>query len=877
MSKIFSTLLSYAMLAAIMGLIVLLLIFSHYGKSVDDYHQLATYEPPITSRLYAADGKLLAEYASEKRVFVPYETIPPKLIQAFISAEDKKFFSHGGVDFMGITRAVFQNIRNIGRGRRMIGASTITQQVAKNFLLTNEASFERKIKEAILAVRIERAFTKEYIMELYLNQIYLGHYSYGVAAAALNYFNKSLDELTIAEDAFLAALPKGPNNYDPDKRYDEAVARRNWVLSRMAEDGYISEEEAASAAQEPITLAKRAQSETASDGEYFAEEIRRDLVSKYGEDILYKGGLAVRTTLDPEMQKHASDALRQGLLNYDRRHGFRAPITHIDLDAIPDVEPVEQPVPAEQSEQSDQAETSAEESEETEVAEEEIPDPKWLEPLKSVSAATYVPETWKTAIVTNVTAEAAEIGLADKTTGSIPLAELKWARKNLPDQTLGPEITAASEVLKTGDVVWVEPVKFGAKRVPYPENTYTLRQIPEVEGAMVVLDPHTGRVLAMVGGFSFKRSQFNRAVQAKRQPGSSFKPFVYLAALDEGFTPSTLVLDAPFVMEQGNGMGKWKPKNVSKRFYGPTTLRMGIEKSRNLITIRLARAIGIDKVVEYAKKFGISDDLPPQMSVAIGSGETTVLRLATAYGMLVNGGKKIEPVLIDRIQDRTGATVYNSDTRPCENCRDAMWDGQPAPKIPDIREQIEDPRSAYQIINIMTGVLAPGGSASNLRRLGRTFAAKTGTSNNSLDAWFVGVTPDLVMTIFVGFDDPRTLGKHDLGGTVASPIFKQFVDTALKDEPRIPFRVPAGIRLVRVNHKTGQPASPKDRDVILEAFKIGENWRGKIKGTLDGSDDARQTEETEEEEQPNNADKLQNRINQIEEIDDNIPDIGSVF
>ncbi len=873
MSKIFSTLLSYAMLIAIMGLIALLLIFSHYGRSVDDYRQLATYEPPITSRLYAADGKLLAEYASEKRVFVPYEAIPKQLIHAFISAEDKKFFSHGGVDFMGITRAVFQNIRNIGRGRRMIGASTITQQVAKNFLLTNEASFERKIKEAILAIRIERAFTKEYIMELYLNQIYLGHYSYGVAAAALNYFNKSLDELTIAEDAFLAALPKGPNNYDPDKRYDEAVARRNWVLSRMAEDGYISEEEAASAAQEPITLAKRAQSETASDGEYFAEEIRRDLVSKYGEDILYKGGLAVRTTLDPEMQKHASDALRQGLLNYDRRHGFRAPIAHIDLDAIPDPEPVEQPA----AEETLTDETAADETEsaESDFAEEiPQPDPKWLEPLKAVPAASYVPETWKTAIVTNVTDEAAEIGLTDKTTGTIPLAELKWARKNLPDQTLGPEINAPSEVLTAGDVVWVEPVKFGAKRVPYPENTYTLRQIPEVEGAMVVLDPHTGRVLAMAGGFSFKRSQFNRAVQAKRQPGSSFKPFVYLAALDKGFTPSTLVLDAPFVMEQGNGMGKWKPKNVSKRFYGPTTLRMGIEKSRNLITIRLARAIGIDTVVEYAKKFGISDDLPPQMSVAIGSGETTVLRLATAYGMLVNGGKKIEPVLIDRIQDRTGATVYNSDTRPCENCRDAMWDGQPAPKIPDIREQIEDPRSAYQIINIMTGVLAPGGSASNLRRLGRTFAAKTGTSNNSLDAWFVGVTPDLVMAVFVGFDDPRTLGKHDLGGSVASPIFKQFVDTALKDEPRIPFRVPAGIRFVRVNHKTGKPASPKDRDVVLEAFKIGEDWQGKIKGTLDGSDEEN---EQIDDDKADKTEQMHNRMRQTEEIEDNMPDIGSVF
>ncbi len=827
MSKIFSTLISYALFLSILGLIALLIVFSHYGKSVDDYRQLAKYEPPITSRLYAADGRLLAEYASEKRIFVPYEAIPKTIVQAFISAEDKKFFKHGGIDFVGIARAVIMNIKNIGSGRRMMGASTITQQVAKNFLLTNEASFERKIKEAILATRIERAFSKEYIMELYLNQIYLGYSSYGVAAAALNYFNKSLDELTIAETAFLAALPKGPNNYDPVKHHDEAIGRRNWVLLRMLEEGYITPEQASEAAQEDIVLASRPEKETATDAEYFAEEVRREIVSRYGEEALYTGGLAVRTTVDPEIQKIAAQSLRQGLIDYDRRHGYRGPLTRANID-----------------------------------------EEEWLDVLLSVPAPADIPGQWQTAVVLSVNAKQAEIGLTDGTTGTLPLAEMKWAQKNLPDQTLGPVITGADQVLSIGDVILVQRVTRDARWKPYPENTFALRQVPTIEGAMVVLDPHTGRVLSMVGGYSFRRSQFNRAVQAKRQPGSAFKPFVYLAALDEGFTPSTLILDAPFVMDQGPGMPKWKPKNYSNRFYGPTTLRMGIEKSRNLMTVRLAKAIGVEKVVEYARKFGISDDIPNQMSIALGSGETTVLRLATAYGMLVNGGKKITPILIDRIQDRTGATVYNSDSRPCEKCRTDGWHGEEAPDIPDIREQIADPRSAYQIINIMTGVLAPGGSAGHLRSLGKTFAGKTGTSNSSMDGWFVGVTPDLVVAIFMGFDEPRTLGSRDTGGVIAAPIFRSFVRKAMKDEPLIPFRVPPGIRLVRVNHKTGQPAKPRDKDVILEAFKAEEDW-SRTTPVIDGADVDDTTVP---------AEKTAPTVRRhTEEIDDNIPGVGGVF
>lgn len=830
MSKLLSTLLSYALLVTILALIVILLIFSHFGRSVDDYRQLASYEPPITSRLYASDGNLLAEYASEKRAFVPYDVIPKNVINAFIAAEDKKFFSHGGLDFLGISRAILQNIKNIGRKRRMIGASTITQQVAKNFLLTNEESFERKIKEAILAIRIERAFSKEYIMELYLNQIYLGHYSYGVAAAALNYFNKSLDELSLAECAFLAALPKGPNNYDPDKRYDEAIKRRNWVLSRMLEDGNISEEDYKKSIEEPITVAKREKSDDSINGEYFAEEVRRTIASKYGEDALYKGGLAVRSTLDPKIQQYATQALRQGLVEYDRRHGWRGPIGNIDIEALPEPAAEDEEIKEISSEivDKDISDTSNTTKE---------PEPKWLKPLQDFKVPTYVDKTWEKALVLKVEKKQAEIALENGKIGNIPFEEVEWAKQNLSDQTLGPDIKEVGEVLKVGDVVFVEPVIKNKKGEAYPEMSFGLRQEPNIEGAMVVLEPHTGRVSAMVGGYSFKKSQFNRATQAKRQPGSSFKPFIYLAAMDEGFTPSSLVLDAPFVMDQGNGLGKWKPKNVSKRFHGPTTLRVGIEKSMNLITIRIAKAIGIKKVVEYASKFGIADDLPEQMSIALGAGETTVLRLATAYGMIVNGGKKIEPVLIDRIQDRHGTTVFNSDARPCNRCQLGQWKGEGMPKIPDIREQIEDPRSAYQIINIMTGVLAPGGSASNLRSLGRTFAGKTGTSNDSFDGWFVGVTPDLVVVIFLGFDVPRTLGAHDTGGLIASPIYKRFVNQALKNEPLIPFRVPNGIRLVRVNHKTGKPATPKDTDVITEAFKSGEDWQGKLKGGyIDGTD-----------------------------------------
>ncbi len=749
-----------------------LFVAVHFSQDLPDYRQLEKYEPLITSRLYASDGQLLAEYAEEKRIFVPITAIPKRVIQAFISAEDKNFYKHSGIDFMGIARAIVINIRNIGTNRRLVGASTITQQVAKNFLLTNEMSFKRKIKEALLARRIEQTFDKDHILELYLNQIYLGFRSYGVASAALMYFNKSMDELTLAETAFLAALPKGPNNYNPLKNYDGAVERRNWVLDRMAEEGYITTQEAAQAKQEPIVVQERELNETVKNADYYNEEIRRMIEKRYGENALYQGGLSIRTSLDPHLQNIAVDVLQKGLLSYDKRHGYRGPVQHFQtLD-------------------------------------------NWVEELNTVIRPAYLPDSWKTAVVLSMDEENTTIGLPDGSQGLIPLKDMRWARKALPEGHISStEVKKPTDVFAPGDVIYVE-----GKENKNNTAFYYLQQFPQVEGAIVALDPHTGRVLAMVGGLSYQRSQFNRAVQAYRQPGSSFKPFVYLTALDNGFTPSSLILDAPLVVDQGPGQEKWKPRNYTKIFYGPTTLRVGIEKSRNLMTVRLAQAVGIDKTVEYAKKFGIADNLQPVLSMALGSGETTLLRLTTAYAMLVNGGKKISPNLIDRIQDRSGKTIYKHDKRPCPNCQGSTATNAEVPEIPDEREQIQDPVSAYQMVNIMTGVVERG-TGRIAQTVKRTLAGKSGTSNDNFDTWFIGFSPDLVVGVYVGYDIPRTLGPRDTGGVVAAPIFRDFMVAALKDKPDIPFRVPSGVRLVRVNLKTGKPAQPGDKEVILEAFR----------------------------------------------------------
>lgn len=770
--RFLATMVSLFFLGCFVLLGIGLFVTIHYSQDLPDYRQLEVYEPLITSRLYANDGQLLAEYASEKRIFVPISSVPKRIIQAFISAEDKNFYKHGGIDFTGIARAIIINLRNIGSGRRLVGASTITQQVAKNFLLTNEMSFTRKIKEALLARRIEQTFDKDHILELYMNQIYLGFRSYGVASAALMYFNKSMDELTLSESAFLAALPKGPNNYNPLTNYKGAIERRNWVLDRMAEEGYITKEEALNAQKEPIVVQERELNETVENADFYNEEIRRMIEKRYGENALYQGGLSVRTSLDPHLQNIAVKVLDNGLTNYDRRHGFRGPIQTIEV---------------------------------TE---------NWAESLENIIRPNYIPASWQIAVVLKTDEQFAHIGLSDGTEGQIQLVDLKWARKALPEGRVSEnEVKTPGDVLHKGDVIYVKPRPNKAGK-----PLYRLEQFPEVEGALVALDPHTGRVLAMVGGLSFKRSQFNRAIQAYRQPGSSFKPFVYLTALDNGFTPSSLILDAPLVVDQGPGQEKWKPRNYTKIFYGPTTLRTGIEKSRNLMTIRLAQAVGIEKTVEYAKKFGIADQLQPVLSMSLGSGETTLLRLTAAYGMLVNGGKKITPNLIDRIQDRTGKTIYKHDKRACPNCQGIEATNAAVPEIPDEREQIQDPVSAYQMVNIMTGVVERG-TGKIAQTVKRTLAGKSGTSNENIDTWFIGFSPDLVVGVYVGFDTPRTLGPRDTGGVVAAPIFRDFMADALKDKPDIPFRVPPGVRLVRVNYKTGKPAKPGDELVILEAFR----------------------------------------------------------
>ena len=788
-------------------------IFHEFGRDLPDYRQLADYEPPVTTRVYAGDGRLLAEYAVEKRIFVPIHVMPKQVVQAFLSAEDKHFYQHQGIDPLGIVRAALSNLKQIGSGRRPAGASTITQQVAKNFLLTNEVSIARKIKEAILAFRIEQAFSKQRILELYLNEIYLGFGSYGVAAAALNYFDKSLDELTIAEAAYLAALPKAPNNYHPINKPDAAKARRDWVIGRMEEDGAITAEEARAAEADPLVVRQRKDDQTVR-ADVFAEEVRRELAQRFGENALYKSGLLVRATLDPHLQEIATAALRKGLELYDRRHGWRGPVAHIDVKG------------------------------------------DWMPSLRSIERPKGADPAWTLGVVIHLDDAAAEIGLPNGTRGRIPLSEMKWARSQKyenGDESLGPAIRKPEEAVGLGDVVLAEPIagrpvdpeavetkKDKGPKAVFPAGTFALRQTPAIDGALVALNPHTGRVLAMVGGYSYERSQFNRAVQAKRQPGSAFKPFVYLAALESGYTPATLILDAPFVIDQGPGLPKWRPENYTQKFYGPSTMRLGIEKSRNLMTVRMAQTIGMEKVIDVANRFHVGDGMENLLSAALGSAVISPLRLTSGYAMLVNGGKEITPSLIDRIQDRNGRTVFRHDTRPCPNCQALQWAGQPVPDIPDVRKVVTDPASAYQMVSMLQGVVERG-TGTAIKAVGKPLAGKTGTTNDSMDTWFVGFAPDLAVGVFVGFDELRSLGKKETGGSVAAPIFRDFMAEALKDKAGVPFRVPPGIRLVRVRAGDGRPAGPADSDVILEAFKPDNVPTGKGEvlegqGSSDGPD-----------------------------------------
>lgn len=792
--RILAKLFSFLCLCAISGIILIFMVFQYYTKDLPDYSYLKDYQPPILTRLYADDGRMLATIAAERRVFVPINTIPPLVSGAFLAAEDQHFYSHPGIDFFGVMRAVLINIKNIGKGRRPVGASTITQQVAKNMLLTNEVSLARKVKEVILAGRIEQSLSKNRILEIYLNEIFLGKRSYGVAQAAMNYFNKSLDELTIAEAAYLAALPKAPNNYRPERHYKAAVTRRNWVLSRMVVTKLITQFEADVAVKLPLETFSREKTRVVEGGSYFAEEVRRQLVSQFGKDSVLEGGLTVKTSLDPKLQKAATDSLRAGLIAYDMRNrGWRGPVAH--LKNLED----------------------------------------WQESLAKIAQPAGSGK-WRLALVAKNKPRETQIVFADATKGAIPWPHMRWARKELGGDRFGPEVHKPSDVLKIGDVVLVETVELKEGEEAPALPAYKLRQIPKVQGAIVALDPHTGRVYAMTGGFSSQISQYNRATQAFRQPGSAFKPFVYMAALNKGFTPSSLILDAPFEYDQGPGLPIWKPENYSQLFYGPTPLRRGIEKSRNVMTVRLANSIGMEAVVEEAKKFGVVDDMPTLLSFSLGAKETTPMRLATAYGMIVNGGKKIHPSLIDRVQDRNGRTVWRTDTRPCEGCETDLWiQGSDTPYIPDTREQVEDPRIAYQMVSMMEGVVKRG-TGIRLRSLGIPLAGKTGTTNESRDAWFIGYTPDLVAAVYVGFDEPKPLGKKESGSSVAVPIFKSFITKAMKDKPIIPFRVPPGLRMVRIDAETGAVAPFSDKKAMWEAYiPETEPKEGERRIVLDGT------------------------------------------
>jgi penicillin-binding protein 1A len=750
----------------------------HFSKSLPDYSQLQDYEPAVMTRVHAADGSLLAEYARERRLYIPIQAVPPLVIHAFIAAEDKNFYEHSGIDFSGIARAGLLYVQQYGSGRRPQGASTITQQVAKNFLLTNEVSFARKIKEALLAMKIERAFSKERILELYLNEIYLGMGAYGVAAASLLYFDKSVHELSIAEVAYLAALPKAPNNYHPFRQRERAVERRNYVIDRMAEDRYITAQDAEKAKKEPLKIVQRPTGAHIFAAEYFAEEVRRYIYENYTEKKLYEGGLSVRTTLDPKMQVLARKVLVDGFVNFDEQQGYRGASNKVDVSG------------------------------------------DWGAKLAEVKALSDV-APWRLAVVLETGDQTARVGFQpprdpggavskQRETGTVPLEGVKWA-KAASGPLRGKTPSKVSQVLDVGDVVYLEPLAG-------KDGQFRLRQVPEVSGAMTVMDPQTGRVLAMVGGFSYEQSQFNRATQALRQPGSSFKPLVYATALDNGYTPSTIVLDAPIEIDTGTGI--WSPENYSRKFYGPSTLRFGIEQSRNVMTVRLAQDIGMPLIGEYAKRFGVYDNLPPYLSFALGAGETTLLRMTAAYAMLDNGGRKIQPTLIDRIQDRYGHTIYKHDARECRGCDAEKWTNQNEPTLIDRRERVLDQMTAYQIVSIMEGVVQRG-TATVVKEVGKPIAGKTGTTNDEKDAWFIGFSPDLVVGVYLGYDKPRHLGRGATGGVLAAPIVRDFMKVALADKPAVPFRVPPGIKLIRIDPKSGMRAGPGDQRVILEAFKPG--------------------------------------------------------
>ena len=736
----------------LISVISILSVLWAFSNNLPDYKFLKNYKPPVSSKVYSGEGELVSDFSSEKRIFIPYDAIPKKIINSFLSAEDKNFFTHPGVDAKGVLRAIINNIYNVIYSKRLEGASTITQQVAKNFLLTNEVSLNRKLKEAILAFRIERALTKERILELYLNQIYLGQGTYGIASASLKYFDKSINDLDYGESSLLAALPKAPSKYNPYKNIKIAKFRRNLVLKNLLDNRYISKQEYEKFFKSEILLKKRKKIYL-EDTRYYVEDIRKNIVEKFGFEKVYKQGFNIKTPLNLNLQKIATQSLRKGLVDYDQRKGWRGPITFKkDLK-------------------------------------------NWDKNLKEYRLEKSI--GWKIAIVKNISEFNADIETSEKKLGKINFSGISWTKKKI------------KELFKVGDIIYVKKNK---------NNFYDLKQIPKANGSITVMDPFTGRILALSGGFSFKKSEFNRATQALRQPGSAFKPFIYALALENKYSPATLVLDAPLVLEQGSDLKMWKPENYGKKFYGPSTLRTGLEKSRNLMTVRVAQDLGIKKIVNFSKKLGIYEDPEELLSISLGSAETTLLKLTTAYCSFVNGGKLVRPIMIDRIQDSEGNTIYNSEKRYCSNCEHVSFESTTVPKISDNFKQIFSPESAYQMTSMLEGVVKRG-TGKKLRDLKLDIAGKTGTTNKNTDTWFIGFTSKLVIGVYVGMDEPEPLGKYETGAKTAMPVFKEFVKKAIKKKDARPFKVADNITMMVVDPISGKKSSFASRKTIIEVFK----------------------------------------------------------
>ncbi len=753
MQKFIKRLFLFGLLSSILLLLVIISILWTYSNKLPDYKYLKSYKPPVSSKLYSGNGVLVSDFSSEKRIFVPYSSISQMVVNAFLSAEDKNFFDHPGVDAKGVIRAIKNNIFNIINSKRLEGASTITQQVAKNFLLSNEVSIDRKIKEAILAFRIERVLSKKRILELYLNQIYLGEGSYGIASASLRYFNKPISELNYGEAALLAALPKAPSKYNPYKNLELAKFRRNLVLNNLLENGFIDESKHYELTNSEIKLQKRKRIYL-EDARYYVEDVRKFVIDNYGFDKVYKQGFNIKTPLDLELQKIATQSLRYGLEQFDKRKGWRGPLSNKKKNE------------------------------------------NWKKDLSKFNVEKSL--GWELAIVKKIDKFETVIETQNNDKGVINFTDIDWTRKEF------------KKLFKKNDIIYVKKLSDGK---------YSLKQLPKANGGIVVMDPYSGRVLALSGGFSFKKSEFNRASQAKRQPGSAFKPFIYALALENNFLPTTLVLDAPIVLNQGTDLKMWKPENYGKKFYGPSTLRTGIEKSRNLMTVRIAQELGIDKIIKFSKKLNIYENPDELMSVSLGSAETTLINITSAYCSFLNGGKLVNPILIDRIQDSEGKTIFNNEKRYCENCDLISYDGTNNPIIKNKYEQIFSPQTAYQITSMLKGVIERG-TGKDLKDLRLELAGKTGTTNKNTDTWFIGFTSNLVVGVYIGYDNPSSLGKFETGSKTAMPVFKEFIKKTANTYNARPFKVANNIKMMVVDSKTGKKANSKTKSAIIESFKI---------------------------------------------------------